>query len=194
MEWGAITKCIVEWYQQNKRILPWREEKNPWHWRIYSRSGCFYLFWRKSTCSRWKCSLLQNKNVTSYIVPEPYGVTVIMAPWNYPFMLSIDPLIASISAGNCCILKPSEYAPNTSHRLAKLLQECFSEEYVSVVEGGIEESSKLLEQEVDYIFFTGGTKIGQIVMEHAAKKLIPVTLELGGKSPCIIEDFVISLT
>lgn len=125
---------------------------------------------------------------SSYIVPEPYGVTLIMAPWNYPFMLSIDPLIASISAGNCCILKPSEYAPNTSHRLAKLLQECFSEEYVAVVEGGIEESSKLLEQEVDYIFFTGGTKIGQIVMEHAAKKLIPVTLELGGKSPCIIEE------
>lgn len=130
----------------------------------------------------------------SFIKPEPYGIVLVIAPWNYPFMLSMDPLIEAIAAGNCVILKPSEYAPNTANVLKEILKKVFPMEYVTVIEGGIEETTELLEQDLDYIFFTGGSKVGQIVMEKASKHLTPVTLELGGKSPCIItKDANISL-
>ena len=111
-----------------------------------------------------------------------------MSPWNYPFLLSLDPLIGSIAAGNCVILKPSAYAPHTSHLLADLISSVFSPAHVAVVEGGREENSSLLEQRFDFIFFTGSVSVGKLVMEKAAQNLTPVVLELGGKSPCIIDE------
>lgn len=119
--------------------------------------------------------------------PEPYGVVLVMAPWNYPLLLSLEPLMGALAAGNCCLLKPSAYAPASSAAMAKLLSACFPPEYVSVVEGGRAENQALLEEPFDYIFFTGGTAVGRQVMEKAAQHLTPVTLELGGKSPCIVD-------
>ncbi|KEK23557.1 aldehyde dehydrogenase [Bacillus gaemokensis] len=120
------------------------------------------------------------------IIPEPYGVTLIMAPWNYPFQLAIAPLVGALAAGNTVVLKPSELTPNVSSLLASILRELFPAELVAVVEGGVTESTALLREPFDYIFFTGSVGVGKIVMEAAAKKLIPLTLELGGKSPCIV--------
>ena len=124
----------------------------------------------------------------SFIKSEPYGLVLIMAPWNYPFMLSLDPLIGAIAAGNCCIVKPSAYAPHTSAVIKLLLEDAFPEQYVAVVEGGRAENTQLLEQRFDYIFFTGGVSVGKLVMEKAAAHLTPMTLELGGKSPCVVEE------
>ncbi|MBK5448785.1 aldehyde dehydrogenase [Bacillus sp. TH22] len=120
------------------------------------------------------------------VVPEPYGVTLIIAPWNYPFQLAIAPLVGALAAGNTVVLKPSELTPNVSKVLTRMLGELFPEELVSVVEGGAQESTALLKEPFDYIFFTGSVGVGKIVMEAAAKKLTPLTLELGGKSPCIV--------
>ncbi|ALC90442.1 aldehyde dehydrogenase [Bacillus sp. FJAT-18017] len=122
----------------------------------------------------------------SYIYPEPYGVSLIISPWNYPFQLAFAPLIGSIAAGNCAILKPSELTPATSTLLGEVVRNAFPEEYIAVVEGGVEASQGLLKAKVDYIFFTGSVPVGRIIMEAAAKNLTPVTLELGGKSPCIV--------
>lgn len=123
----------------------------------------------------------------SYIYNQPYGLCLIMAPWNYPFQLCISPLIGSIIGGNCSVIKPSELAPNTSKVIKKIIDENFDEEYICVVEGEIDTNQHLLSKNFDYIFFTGSPKVGKIVMEAAAKNLIPVTLELGGKSPCIVD-------
>ena len=122
----------------------------------------------------------------SYIYPEPYGVTLIISPWNYPFQLAIAPLIGAIAAGNCAVLKPSELTPDTSKLIATLISKTFPEEYITVVEGAVETSQALLNENFDYIFFTGSVSVGKVIMEAAAKNLTPVTLELGGKSPCII--------
>lgn len=122
----------------------------------------------------------------SQVIHEPYGVTLIIAPWNYPFQLAIVPLVGALAAGNTAILKPSELTPNVSRVVGEMLAELFPAELVAVVEGGKEVSEQLLEQKLDYIFFTGSTKVGKIVMEAAAKNLVPVTLELGGKSPTIV--------
>ncbi len=123
----------------------------------------------------------------SAVLPRPYGVSLVMSPWNYPILLSLEPVIGAIAAGNCCILKPSAYAPATSAALGELLSSCFSPEHVAVVEGGRAENQALLEQHFDYIFFTGGVEVGKLVMEKASKYLTPVTLELGGKSPCVVD-------
>ncbi|WP_279073781.1 aldehyde dehydrogenase [Amedibacillus dolichus] len=123
----------------------------------------------------------------SFQLAEPYGVVLVMSPWNYPFQLAIEPLIGALAAGNTVIVKPSAYAPHTSAVIAKLLASCFEESYVAVVEGGRKENKELLEQRFDYIFFTGGVEVGRLVMEKASRYLTPVTLELGGKSPCIVE-------
>lgn len=125
---------------------------------------------------------------TSVIYPEPYGVALIIAPWNYPFQLAIAPLIGAMAAGNCAVLKPSEFTPTTSSVLANLIKENFPAEYISVVEGEVETSTALLNEKFNYIFFTGSTPVGKVVMEAAAKHLTPVTLELGGKSPCIVHN------
>lgn len=124
----------------------------------------------------------------SFISKEPYGIALILSPWNYPFMLLIEPLIGAISAGNCAVLKPSEFAPNTANVIEKIVKECFEEEYVTVIQGDKDVSQSLIEKKFDYIFYTGGTRVGKIVMQEASKNLVPVTLELGGKSPCIIDE------
>ncbi len=122
------------------------------------------------------------------IIAEPHGTVLIIAPWNYPFYLSIDPIIGAIAAGNCVILKPSEHAPNTSAALKKMLEDNFTEEFIAIVEGDANASEALIDLPADYIFFTGSTSIGKIVAQQAAKNLVPVTLELGGKSPCVIDE------
>lgn len=123
----------------------------------------------------------------SYRKPSPYGVVLIMSPWNYPFLLSIDPLIDAIAAGNTAIVKPSAYSPNTSRVIEKILSQCFDRSHVAVVTGGRAENTCLLNEHFDYIFFTGSQHVGREVMEKASRYLTPVTLELGGKSPCIVE-------
>jgi len=124
----------------------------------------------------------------STIHPEPLGVVLIIGPWNYPFQLLVSPLVGAMAAGNCAILKPSEFCPHTSDVLRRLIEESFAADYVTVVEGGVETSQALLEQKFDHIFFTGGTQTGKVVMRAAAEHLTPVTLELGGKSPCIVHS------
>ena len=124
------------------------------------------------------------------IYPEPLGVVLIISPWNYPFQLMISPLVGAIAAGNCAILKPSELAANTSRIVTQITKKTFDPAYITSIEGGVETSQELLAEKFDHIFFTGGTKIGQLVMEAAAKHLTPVTLELGGKSPCIVDSNV----
>ena len=123
----------------------------------------------------------------SFTVKNPYGITLIMSPWNYPFMLTMEPLIGALAAGNCCVVKPSAYAPVTSSVIRTIISECFPPEYVAVVEGGRRENQALLDQRFDYIFFTGGVTVGKEVMRKAAEHLTPVSLELGGKSPCIVD-------
>lgn len=124
----------------------------------------------------------------SYVYSQPYGVTLIMSPWNYPFMLSLAPLIGAIAAGNCAVLKPSAYSARTSATLVKILRENFPENYIAVIEGGREANQALLQEKFDYIFFTGSIAVGKMVMHAAAEQLTPVTLELGGKSPCIVDE------
>lgn len=123
----------------------------------------------------------------SFVSPEPYGVALIMSPWNYPVLLSIGPLVGAISAGCTAVVKPSAYAEETSKIISKVLKSVFSEEYIAVIEGGREENNALLNERFDYIFFTGSHTVGRLVMEKASKYLTPVTLELGGKSPVIID-------
>lgn len=124
---------------------------------------------------------------SSYIYKDPYGKVLIMAPWNYPILLLFEPMVAALAAGNTVVLKPSELTPNTSSIMTKLIREVFSEEYVAIFEGGPEVAQSLLTYKWDYLFFTGGTEIGRIIYQAAAKHLTPVTLELGGKSPCIVD-------
>ncbi|AKD05892.1 aldehyde dehydrogenase [Pontibacter korlensis] len=130
----------------------------------------------------------------SYIHFDPYGVALIIGPWNYPFQLLLNPLIGAMAAGNCAIVKPSELTPTTSAVVAKMIQEHFNDAYIATVQGGVETTQHLLKQRFDYIFFTGSTQVGKIVMKAAAEHLTPVTLELGGKSPAIVaEDADLSL-
>ncbi|MGZ9850148.1 aldehyde dehydrogenase [Macrococcus psychrotolerans] len=124
----------------------------------------------------------------SFIKYEPYGTVLIIGPFNYPFQLVMSPLIGALAAGNCAVVKPSEMTPQTSMVVQEILEEVFPEDYVKVIQGEKEVTSQLLDERFDYIFFTGSTKVGQIVYEKASKHLTPVTLELGGKSPVIIDD------
>lgn len=123
----------------------------------------------------------------SYMKPSPYGVVLIMSPWNYPFLLTFDPLVEALAAGNTVVLKPSAYSPATSRIICEIVRECFPEQYVAVVTGGREENACLLQEHFDYIFFTGSQSVGKEVMRQASAHLTPVTLELGGKSPCIVD-------
>ncbi|XP_011813680.1 PREDICTED: fatty aldehyde dehydrogenase isoform X1 [Colobus angolensis palliatus] len=123
----------------------------------------------------------------AYIQPQPLGVVLIIGAWNYPFVLSIQPLIGAIAAGNAVIIKPSELSENTAKIVAKLLPQYLDQDLYIVINGGVEETTELLKQRFDHVFYTGNTAVGKIVMEAAAKHLTPVTLELGGKSPCYID-------
>lgn len=120
--------------------------------------------------------------------PVPYGNTLIMSPWNYPFLLTLDPIADAIAAGNTAIVKPSAYSPATSKLIFDMISECFPEEYIAVVTGGRSENSHLLEKKFDFIFFTGSQSVGKIVLQHTAVHLTPAVLELGGKSPVIVDD------
>ena len=142
-------------------------------------------------------SLMRSKRVStpaaqfaakSFRSPSPYGTVLIMSPWNYPVLLTLDPLIDAIAAGNTAVVKPSAYAPCTFDVMKTMIEECFPAHYVAVVDGGREENQALLRQRFDMIFFTGGKTVGREVLRHAAEYLTPVTLELGGKSPCIVDS------
>ncbi len=124
----------------------------------------------------------------SFSLPSPYGCVLVMSPWNYPFLLTIEPLVDAVAAGNCVIVKPSAYAPATSEIVKKLLISTFPAKFITVVTGGREENDALLDLPFDKIFFTGSIAVGKEVMRRAAERLIPVTLELGGKSPCIVDE------
>jgi aldehyde dehydrogenase (NAD+) len=126
----------------------------------------------------------------SYIIAEPYGVSLIISPWNYPIQLTLIPLIGAIAAGNCCVVKPSEYAKASENIVKNLIGHTFDSSYIAVIEGDEETGKYLLEQNFDKIFFTGSPRVGKIVMEKAARNLSSVTLELGGKSPCIVDKDV----
>ena len=142
-------------------------------------------------------SLMRSKHVStpaaqfaakSFRSPSPYGTVLIMSPWNYPVLLTLDPLIDAIAAGNTAVVKPSAYAPCTFDVMKTMIEECFPAHYVAVVDGGRAENQALLQQRFDMIFFTGGKTVGRGVLRHAAEYLTPVTLELGGKSPCIVDS------
>lgn len=142
-------------------------------------------------------SLMRSKRVStpaaqfaakSFRSPSPYGTVLIMSPWNYPVLLTLDPLIDAIAAGNTAVVKPSAYAPHTFKVMKAIIEECFPAHYVAVVDGGRAENQALLQQRFDMIFFTGGKTVGREVLRHAAEYLTPVTLELGGKSPCIVDS------
>ncbi|MBN2879417.1 MAG: aldehyde dehydrogenase [Clostridia bacterium] len=131
----------------------------------------------------------------SKIYKQPLGTVLVMSPWNYPFMLTLAPVVAAVAAGNCCTIKPSSYSPNTSALIQKIIDETFDEKYMRVFQGNREINQVLLEQKFDHIFFTGSVKVGKLVMQAAASTLTPITLELGGKSPCVVnKDANISMT
>ncbi|NNK83788.1 MAG: aldehyde dehydrogenase [Flavobacteriaceae bacterium] len=138
---------------------------------------------------RVKPSML-NFPSTDYIYSEPYGTVLIIGPWNYPFQLALAPAIAAITAGNTVVIKPSELTPNTSKLVEEILIKVFQKEHITVVQGGVQETTELLAQKWDYIFFTGSVPVGKIVAKAAAQHMTPVTLELGGKNPCIIDETV----
>lgn len=124
---------------------------------------------------------------SSWVIPEPYGTVLVIGTWNFPIQLTLVPMVGAIAAGNCVVVKPSELSPNVSRIIAKIINSTFRSEYVTCIEGGVETAQQLLSQKFDYIFYTGSTNVGKIVMESASRNLTPVTLELGGKSPCIID-------
>lgn len=150
-----------------------------------------YLIKNVKSLSRAKrvATPIYNWPSRSYIYQEPYGIVLVMGPFNYPFQLNIVPLAGAIAAGNCVVLKPSRSSKETAKVIMKIIEQCFAEEYVAVVEpfGGRQEVTALLKERFDYIFFTGSVSVGKVVMEAAARNLTPVTLELGGKSPVIID-------
>lgn len=143
--------------------------------------------WKWQMPKKVRSSLL-NFPSSDQIIYEPYGTTLIIAPWNYPFQLAVGPIIGAVAAGNTVVLKPSELTPKTANLLEKIIKEVFDQGHVTVVQGAIPETTELLEQRWDYIFFTGSVPVGKIVYKAAAQHLTPVTLELGGKSPCVIDE------
>ena len=142
---------------------------------------------RKYARDEKKVTCITNFAASSFVKKSPYGVALIMSPWNYPFLLTLDPLVDALAAGNTAVVKPSAYSANTSRVIEKMISTCFAPEYVAVVTGGRAENQCLLEQKFDFIFFTGSQAVGREVMKKAAENLTPVALELGGKSPCIVD-------
>lgn len=194
----AVLKSIKQWIIQNEDLIidALKKDLNKHETESYMCEIGLVLSeinYQMKHIKKWA----KNKKVwtplaqfygVSYESYEPYGVTLVMSPWNYPFMLSIEPAIGAIGAGNTVIIKPSAYAPHVSSIIYQMIHETCDEKYVAVVEGGRAENTKLLEQRFDYIFFTGSVNVGKLVMEKASQYLTPVTLELGGKSPCIVDD------
>ena len=154
---------------------------------VYSELSYMLRHVKKFSRNRTVITPLAQFASHSYVKPSPRGVTLIMSPWNYPLMLALDPLIDALAAGNTAVLKPSAYAPETSRILETIVKEAFDPDLVCVVTGGREENQQLLGQVFDYIFFTGSSSVGKEVLRCAAPHLTPVSLELGGKSPCIVD-------
>lgn len=142
---------------------------------------------RKFARDEGRVTPITNFAAKSFVKKSPRGAVLVMSPWNYPFLLTMDPVVDALAAGNTVVVKPSAYSANTSRVIAELIQNCFAPEYVAVVTGGRAENQCLLEQKFDYIFFTGSQAVGREVLRKAAENLVPVTLELGGKSPCIVD-------
>jgi aldehyde dehydrogenase (NAD+) len=162
---------------------------------IYSEINLVISHLKQWSQKKYVATNFVNFPASSYIIPEPLGNTLIIGAWNYPFLLCIHPLISAIAAGNTAIVKPSEMASNSSSAIAAILNKNFNPEYVFVKEGGVSESTELLDYKFDKIFYTGSTSVGRIIYQAAAKHLTPVTLELGGKSPCfVLKDAPIKLT
>lgn len=142
---------------------------------------------KKWSKREYKMSPIAQFPSTSFRIAEPYGLVLVMSPWNYPFLLTMQPVVGAIAAGNCVVIKPSRYSAYTAEIMKKIVEETFSSEHAILLKGSSELSTELLTQKFDYIFYTGSTRVGKIVMEAASKNLTPVTLELGGKSPVIID-------
>ena len=142
---------------------------------------------RKFARDERRATPITNFAAKSFVKKSPRGAVLVMSPWNYPFLLTMDPVVDALAAGNTVVVKPSAYSANTSRVIADLIQNCFAPEYVAVVTGGRAENQCLLEQKFDYIFFTGSQAVGREVLRKAAENLVSVTLELGGKSPCIVD-------
>ena len=155
---------------------------------VLAEIGYMIKHTRKFASKHYVWSPLAQFASTSYKKPTPYGNVLIMSPWNYPFLLTIDPVADAIAAGNTVVVKPSAYSPATSEMVKKIIEECFSPEYVAVVTGGRKENAELLNQKFDFVFFTGSQNVGREVLRHTAENLTPVVLELGGKSPCIVDS------
>lgn len=149
----------------------------------------YFLKHLNALCKRKRVpSPLAFFKTTSFIYPEPYGIALILSPWNYPVQLALAPLVGAIAAGNCAVVKPSEYSAHSAAAVERILKDAFPKEFVAVVRGGREENRFLLEEKFDYIFFTGSYEVGKVVMRAAAEHLTPLTLELGGKSPCLVDE------
>ncbi len=190
----ALKKYLIEHEQEIIQTLHADLHKPPFE----SFTAEFYLIIQEINLALKKISCwsrphrvptpLTHFPASSYSAPEPYGVVLIIAPWNYPFQLTLIPLIGAIAAGNCALLKPSEFAPQSARFLAQMAQNIFAPEYISVVEGDASTAQELISHRFDYIFFTGSTRVGKCVMLAAAQHLTPLTLELGGKSPTIVHE------
>ena len=155
---------------------------------VYSEITYMLKHVRKFSKEKTVWTPLAQFHSRSFRKPVPRGTVLIMSPWNYPLMLALDPLVDAIAAGNCAIVKPSAYAPATSEVLKTIIEDAFEPEFVSIVMGGREENQELLKLPFDYIFFTGSQKVGKVVLREAAENLVPCSLELGGKSPCIVDE------
>ena len=155
---------------------------------VYSELSYMLRHTKKFSKNRRVATPLAQAVSHSYVKPSPRGVTLIMSPWNYPLLLTLDPLVDALAAGNTAVIKPSAYAPATSQIIETIVSEAFDPALVCVISGGREENQWLLDQSFDYIFFTGSQAVGKEVLRHAAEHLTPAALELGGKSPCIVDQ------
>ena len=193
----TLTRLLYSIEENEKRIIEalYKDFKKPEFEAVLTETN-YVIGDLKQTIKNIKCwakpkrvlpSIL-NFPSSDYIYSEPYGKVLVIAPWNYPFQLALCPLIAAVAAGNSVVLKPSELTPNTSNLINEIISKVFSKNHVEVIEGGVEVSQNLLSKKWDYIFFTGSVAVGKIVAKAAAEHMTPVTLELGGKNPCIIDE------
>ncbi len=193
----TLTRLLYSIEENEKRIIKalYKDFKKPEFEAVLTETN-YVIGDLKQTIKNIKCwakpkrvlpSIL-NFPSSDYIYSEPYGKVLVIAPWNYPFQLALCPLIAAVAAGNSVVLKPSELTPNTSNLINEIISKVFSKNHVEVIEGGVEVSQNLLSKKWDYIFFTGSVAVGKIVAKAAAEHMTPVTLELGGKNPCIIDE------
>lgn len=184
---------LVQQYEQDIYDALNRDLNKPHYESMMVETGPFYAEIKHTLkhIREWAApeivpTSLFNTPGLSKIIREPYGNVLVIAPWNYPFQLTFSPLVGAMAAGNCVVMKPSEHAPHTSAIMKKIINENFDAGYIHVIEGGVKETQELLNERWDYIFYTGGPEVGRIIYQAAAKHLTPVTLELGGKSPCVV--------